>query len=218
MADGYYRSGNYVGDVPQYKTLRTAEEEDQAQTIIKGFDPQNQANRRSAAIMNNPANSLASLRQNPPVLRNPAMATEKQLGQLSRDATPVQQTGRSDQTGGFGLRASQNAQYSDNFARMTKRIVAKRGLTRAQRSSQLGALETAERIRQGGYSGSDVKQVEDLSKAATRRGLTRNQRTQLMTASNDILSSVEKAAGKKEATQKNFTERLLDELDLYGDD
>jgi len=220
MANGkIVQEGNYFGDVPQYRSLRRSETEGSASTILKNFDPHNAARSRSDAIINNPANSLASLRRNPPVLRNPAMATQQQLGQLSRDATPVTARGRADQTGrGFGLRATQNAAYSEDFARQQKRIISKRGLTRAQRTSQLNALETAEVIRQRGYEGSDANQALDLAESATRRGLTRSQRAQLGTASDQILTSLNRENAKEAVVEKSFSERLLEELDLYGDD
>lgn len=218
MANGYYQSGNYTGDVPEFRSLRKAEDEDKNLSIVRNFDPKNRARSNSDAIINNPSNSLASLRQNPPVLRNPAMATQQQLGQLSRDATPVAQRGRADQASAFGLRANQNAAYSEDFARQQKRIIAKRGLTRAQRTSQLNALETAETIRQRGYTGSDADQALDLAKAATKRGLTRSQRAQLGTASDQIITSLNRRDAKGEIEQKSFSERLLEELDLYGDD
>lgn len=202
-----------------YRALRSAEQEDEATRIVRNFDPRNAARDRSNSTLNNPNNSLASLRQNPPVVRNPAQATPQQLTQLSRDATPVASRGRSDQSGaGYGLRATQNQAYAENFARLQKRIVAKRGLTRAQRTSQLNALETAETIRQRGYTGSDAAQAQDLANAATKRGLTRSQRLQLGTASDQILTSLNRRDAKEEVAQKSFAERLQESLDLYGDD
>jgi len=102
---------------------------------------------------------------------------------------------------------SRNTGYDKDFARDAKRIATERGLTRAQRASQLGALKTSFKLREAGIEGKEAENILGLAKASTERGLTASQRAGLGSASDTLLSSV---VGEAEKPVSSF-EDLLDE-------
>jgi lipase chaperone LimK len=98
-----------------------------------------------------------------------------------------------------------NGDYAKDFARESKRISTKRGLTKSQRKAQTGALKTRMAVESGNLTGDAAEQALDLSRESTRKGLTRSQRVGLAGASETLLE----AAGGDIDTASDFEQSLL---------
>lgn len=74
--------------------------------------------------------------------------------------------------------SKQNAQFAADFARDAKELATKRGLTGAQRRSQLGALTNSYKLRNAGIADDDPRAVaiRGLGAASNERGLSGLQR------------------------------------------
>lgn len=99
-----------------------------------------------------------------------------------------------------------NGDFANDFARESKRINTKRGLTKSQRKAQVGALNTRQAIESGNLSGDAAEQALNLSRESTRSGLTRSQRAGLATASDTLL---EAAGGMDTDVSSDFEQGLL---------
>jgi len=101
-----------------------------------------------------------------------------------------------------------NGDYANDFARESKRIQSKRGLTKSQRKAQTGALKTRIAVESGNLTGDAAEQALELSRESTKRGLTRSQRSGLASASETLL---EASVGDIEDTDlaSDFEQSLL---------
>ena len=139
-------------------------------------------------------------------------------GPVTGDMIPVvgSSRGRGD---AVGLREQpKNPAYDANFAREAKRIISKRGLTRAQRASQLGALETENTLQRAGIGDDDprARGLRDLTRQSTRRNLTSSQRTQLQDVSGDILKDLTGDIAKEKSPASSFEDTLIKLIDDLG--
>lgn len=86
--------------------------------------------------------------------------------------------------------SKQNAEFASNFARESKALATKRGLTGAQRRAQLGALTTSFKLQSAGIADDDPRAVaiRGLGDAANERGLSGLQRRLQTSSANTLLS------------------------------
>jgi hypothetical protein len=105
-----------------------------------------------------------------------------------------------------------NGDFAKDFARESKAINTKRGLTKSQRKAQTGALKTRMAIDSGNLTGDAAEQALDLSRESTRRGLTRSQRTGLASASETLLESA--TGGMDTDLASDFEQGLLKFFDM----
>lgn len=104
-----------------------------------------------------------------------------------------------------------NGDFANDFARESKRINSKRGLTRAQRKSQTKDLKTRLAVQQSGITGDAAERALELSRDSTRRGLTRSQRSSLA-ADSDFLLKTYGEEGPGEVSE--YEQSLLDYFDI----
>lgn len=86
--------------------------------------------------------------------------------------------------------SKQNSEFAANFARESKELATKRGLTGAQRRSQLGALTNSFKLRSAGIADDDPRAVaiRDLGESSNERGLSGLQRRLQGASASSLLS------------------------------
>ena len=133
---------------------------------------------------------------------------------ISNAVTPGSaQSARLSQTQEKVPLSKQNAQFAADFARDSKELATKRGLTGAQRRAQLGALTNAYKLRSAGIEENDPRAVaiRGLGEAANERGLSGLQR-RLQSASASTL--LDDTLGYEKDKPLTFDEQLDKELGI----
>jgi hypothetical protein len=109
--------------------------------------------------------------------------------------------------------SQKNAKFAEDFAREAKALATKRGLTGAQRRSQLGSLERSFKLRSAGVADDDPRAVaiRGLGDAANERGLSGLQRRLQGAAASELLSDT---LGYEEDRPLTFDEMLDKKLGI----